>query len=416
MRREKTITLDHLEPRRLLAAVTVSGSNSADEIRVYVQSNTIIVDVSGAASSYPDFLYDGIVVNALGGADSIVVDSNTDNAVTINGGSGVDTIEIGKTDQTLAGIESAVSISNSNGADKLYVHSEADSSVATYTITSSNVTRTGYPVISTGDSGLVAVAGGAGTDTFVMTSTGASNRYELRGGAGADTFDIRNTNGATVVVDGEADLDLIQLNSDVGTPATIQFEATQDLSRIDASAGGVIKATGATGIYLGTNLSDFEGDLLLETGFLIEHNSQSAGGLGYWKQRLLDAQTGTTPQVRSTFADSSAANDAIGYGYSQNTVVTDLGGFSLVSGDLILRYTLRGDANLDARVNFDDLLILAQNYSPSTTGRLWTQGDFDLNGLTNFDDLLTLAQTYGQTALVSRGKLGGRATARDMIA
>ncbi len=56
-----------------------------------------------------------------------------------------------------------------------------------------------------------------------------------------------------------------------------------------------------------------------------------------------------------------------------------------------------GDSNLDGRVNFDDLLIIAQNY-----GQLgnWTTGDFNNDGIVNFDDLLLVAQHYGQNALV----------------
>lgn len=56
---------------------------------------------------------------------------------------------------------------------------------------------------------------------------------------------------------------------------------------------------------------------------------------------------------------------------------------------------LRGDANNDAVVNFDDLLVLAQNYG--STGNTFSEGNFDYDtaGNVNFDDLLLLAQNYG---------------------
>jgi hypothetical protein len=53
---------------------------------------------------------------------------------------------------------------------------------------------------------------------------------------------------------------------------------------------------------------------------------------------------------------------------------------------------LPGDANSDAVVNFDDLLILAANYNQSS--RVFSQGDFNRNGTVNFDDLLILASRY----------------------
>jgi hypothetical protein len=53
-----------------------------------------------------------------------------------------------------------------------------------------------------------------------------------------------------------------------------------------------------------------------------------------------------------------------------------------------------GDANLDRQVDFDDLLILAQNYN---TGGMpgWGVGNFDGSPSIGFDDLLLLAQHYG---------------------
>lgn len=58
----------------------------------------------------------------------------------------------------------------------------------------------------------------------------------------------------------------------------------------------------------------------------------------------------------------------------------------------------RGDATLDAAINFDDLLILAQHYGQPNPGRSVGVADLDLDGMTDFDDLLTLAQHYGSTA------------------
>jgi len=53
-----------------------------------------------------------------------------------------------------------------------------------------------------------------------------------------------------------------------------------------------------------------------------------------------------------------------------------------------------GDANGDGKVDFADLLILAQNYGkmPNET---FSDGDFNNDGAVGFDDLLILAQNYG---------------------
>jgi hypothetical protein len=61
--------------------------------------------------------------------------------------------------------------------------------------------------------------------------------------------------------------------------------------------------------------------------------------------------------------------------------------------------TRYGDANLDKKVDFDDLLSLAQNYGNTTTGT-WALGDFDGNNTVAFEDLLALAQNYGFAGVV----------------
>jgi endonuclease I len=60
---------------------------------------------------------------------------------------------------------------------------------------------------------------------------------------------------------------------------------------------------------------------------------------------------------------------------------------------LTARIALGGDASLDELVNFNDLLILAQNYQNGAT--TWQTGDFNRDGITDFGDLLLLAQNYG---------------------
>lgn len=79
------------------------------------------------------------------------------------------------------------------------------------------------------------------------------------------------------------------------------------------------------------------------------------------------------------------------------------------SGNLLLAssatplifHVLAGDANRDKLVNFDDLLIVAQNYG--TSGNTFSQGNFDysVDGIVNFDDLLIVAQQYGTSLFVS---------------
>lgn len=61
--------------------------------------------------------------------------------------------------------------------------------------------------------------------------------------------------------------------------------------------------------------------------------------------------------------------------------------------DAVAHPALAGDTNRDERVDFDDLLTLAQNYA--STRRRFAEGDSTGDGLVGFEDLLLLAQNYG---------------------
>jgi len=60
---------------------------------------------------------------------------------------------------------------------------------------------------------------------------------------------------------------------------------------------------------------------------------------------------------------------------------------------------MRGDFTLDGTVDFEDLLIVAQNYE--VNGMTYSQGDVNWDGLVNFNDLLFIAQLYGTSLVTS---------------
>ena len=54
----------------------------------------------------------------------------------------------------------------------------------------------------------------------------------------------------------------------------------------------------------------------------------------------------------------------------------------------------QGDANFDAKIDFNDLVILAQHYNQANASTAINVGDFNLDGHVNFDDMIALAQNY----------------------
>lgn len=89
----------------------------------------------------------------------------------------------------------------------------------------------------------------------------------------------------------------------------------------------------------------------------------------------------------------AAINTAYAIGYADGS--TD-SGTSVPAGEVLIKYTLIGDANLDGTVNLTDLLALLNSYGQSN--RDWSQGDFNYDGTVNLTDLLGLLNNYGETA------------------
>lgn len=72
---------------------------------------------------------------------------------------------------------------------------------------------------------------------------------------------------------------------------------------------------------------------------------------------------------------------------------TDPSGNALAAAGSLAFYVLAGDANRDRKVDFNDLVPLAQNYN-TTGGKTWAEGDFTGDGSVDFNDLVLLAQRY----------------------
>jgi uncharacterized repeat protein (TIGR03803 family) len=97
--------------------------------------------------------------------------------------------------------------------------------------------------------------------------------------------------------------------------------------------------------------------------------------------------------ITSTAAQTPTNGLYYGLGYADGNdgVVSGLS-----SGQIEIKYTLLGDANLDGLVNGSDFNILAANFNQSITG--WDQGDFNYDGLANAADFNELAANFNQGA------------------
>jgi len=110
------------------------------------------------------------------------------------------------------------------------------------------------------------------------------------------------------------------------------------------------------------------------------------------------------PGIISTAAQATTNGLHYGVGYADGKDGVVAG---LTSGQIEVKYTLLGDANLDGLVNASDFNIVAANFNQSVTG--WDQGDFNYDGLVNGADFLDVAANFNQG-------VSGAATAGDFAA
>ena len=106
--------------------------------------------------------------------------------------------------------------------------------------------------------------------------------------------------------------------------------------------------------------------------------------------------TWTGAGINSSVAAASS-HYGVGYADGADGVVSGLS-----SGQIEVKYTLYGDANLDGVVNGTDFGILAASFGQQASA--WDKGDFTYDGVVNGSDFGLLAANFGQQ---SNGVAGG---------
>lgn len=124
----------------------------------------------------------------------------------------------------------------------------------------------------------------------------------------------------------------------------------------------------------------------------------------------------SSPGLTSGLIDGSNAwQRAVGIIPNTSLPYTTFGGQSVEANDVLVRYTINGDANLDGAVGFADLVAVNQHYGQS--GKIWRDGDFNFDGSVGFPDLVAVNQNYN-TSLSSGGNqmmaTGGNASRSEV--
>ena len=210
----------------------------------------------------------------------------------------------------------------------------------------------------------------------------------------------RDVTGGAVEASGRTTLNNTIVSSNLapdGTPADISVAVT--------GSNNLIGTGGSGGLVNGVN------------GNIVGVADPKLGPLGNY-----GGPTQTIPLLPGSPALDAGSN-ALAVDGSGNPLTTDQRGLPRIFNGTVdigayeaQPPALAGDVNYDGKVDFSDLLILAQHYG-STTQPLWENGDLTGDGAVAFPDLLIVAQNYGSSSaalspqsLSDFVKITGRAT------
>jgi hypothetical protein len=182
-------------------------------------------------------------------------------------------------------------------------------------------------------------------------------------------------------------------------------------SAVVGSAAGSAKLTLSGGglVTTGTQINNGGQVVMSLAASAVSPNVFNAGALSFSGNGTLDL--GNNELLTTTAPATIRTNLLSGAIFTSHTGVgTALGYADLGGGQTEVRYTLKGDTNLNGNVDVGDLGALATSYGV-TTAAAWQQGDSNYDGMIDVADLGALATNYG-TSLAA----GSSATADTLLA
>ena len=244
-------------------------------------------------------------------------------------------------------------------------------------------------------------------DTITTIAVPMETSPHINGNGGDDFIDVQGhptLNSALfprVTVDGGAGEDTVEVNTDGQGGARAEFAQSQDLSRLALGTSGRLRlAPGGhvLEVFDSVSMPTSGAELDLADGYFVRRGSTN---LAFYTTRLATGYNGGAWNglgINSSIAAASGASDAVGIGQASalfNGAGGTIDGINLAANDILMRYTLYGDANLDGHVNLLDFNRLAGSFNQPATS--WTQGNFNYDNVTNLIDFNLLAGNFNQS-------------------
>jgi len=213
-------------------------------------------------------------VNLYGGGNDTYNVNGTPSgtAVTVEGESGKDTFNVSPTAKSLATIQGNLTVDDSagDGSNTLNIDDQNNSASDTYTLASasmasSSVTRTGAATISYASDKAVHLYGGGGNDTYNVNGTPSGSAVTVQGESGKDTFNVSPTAKSLATIqgnltvddsagDGSNTLNIDDQNNSASDPYSLAYFPSVGTSQVTRTAAATISyaSEGAVNVYGGS--------------------------------------------------------------------------------------------------------------------------------------------------------------------
>jgi Dockerin type I domain len=248
-------------------------------------------------------------------------------------------------------------------------------------------------------------SGGFGTTPITLSNVQTVN---FPGGSGgSDSIDVAGSpiGGYSINADTPSGNPNIAVTVD-GPSAAVHFITTQHLASLtigstdtvtltqSASSGDNLLVLNSLTVANGGTLNLTNNDMIVHNGDLAALTALLATGYdsAQWTGGGIDSSSAANDASKLT-ALGILLNNANGFTY-----YTSFDDQAVTNTDILIKFTVYGDANLDGKVNGDDYSAIDNGFNEQLTG--WQNGDFNYDGSINGTDYTLIDNAFNEVQVL----------------